>query len=71
MGKFYNAMLRAEREAARKNRIVLPDPVPETQAEDMKQKTSQAKQPIGPYMHRERYVGRVPVDDLIVAASSG
>ena len=49
MGKFYDALSRAEKEqAARKKPTAGP-----------------GKRPIGPYVHRERYVGRVPVDNLI------
>jgi protein-tyrosine kinase len=49
MGKFYNALSRAEKEqAARKKLPAEP-----------------GRRPIGPYVHRERYVGRVPVENLI------
>ena len=49
MGKFYDALSKAEREqAARKKLPAEP-----------------GKRLIGPYVHRERYVGRVPVDRLI------
>jgi len=54
MGKVYEALLRAERE----------------QAARKKPTAGPGKQPIGPYVHHERYVGRVRVDDLIAKPDS-
>ena len=48
MGKFYDALSRAEKEQAARKKPSEP-----------------GKRPIGPYVHRERYVGRVHVDNLI------
>ena len=54
MGKVHEALLRAERE----------------QAGHKKRATGKGKQPLGPYVRHEKYVGRVPVDNIIVKPDS-
>ena len=71
MSKTYEALLRAEREqAARKKRVVLSEPLPESQLEKPKRKTRQGIQPIRPDVHHERYIGPVPVDNFFAKPDS-
>jgi len=71
MSKTYEALLRAKREqAARRKGTVLSEPAPEPQIEEPKRKAKQGIQPIGPDVHHEGYIGRIPVDNLIAGQSS-
>jgi capsular exopolysaccharide synthesis family protein len=71
MCKTYEALVKAEREqAGRKKGKVLSGPVPKSEIEEPKGKTRQGKQPISPDVHHERYIGRVPVDNLIAKPDS-
>jgi len=71
MGKFYDAVSRAESEqAARKKRMVLSKPVPEQQIEEPESETTQDNQPISPHIHHERFIGRIAVDNTIAKPDS-
>ena len=71
MGKFYEAVLKAEREqTARKKRMVLSKPVPEQQIEELESETTLGKQPMSPHIHHERFIGRIAVDNIISKPAS-
>ena len=65
MGKFYEAVLKAERETTRKKRMVLSKPVPEQQIGEPNSKATLGKQPMSPHIHHERFIGRIAVDNII------
>ena len=71
MGKYYEAFLKSEKkQAVRKKRMVLSKPVPEQQIEEPESNTTQGSQPISSHIHHERFIGRIPVDNIIAKPDS-
>jgi protein-tyrosine kinase len=71
MGKYSEAFLKSEKkQAVRKKRMLPSKSVPLQQVEEPESKTAQGGQPISPHIHHERFIGRIPVDNIIAKPDS-